>query len=175
MTPSPVSGILWPMARLSAVFLLLPLLGGCFFLQIFEPIMATSVCAWQETGRLRKPIEEIRKATREIVTRQGYTIAEADPEAWRFETEWKVELSPHWRDGHRSKIEVEFLAFPDGGYNVRIRSYREYNDNSKQPMMLDKAVWMGASIHEKHEPLIGEPTIRVRQMLKLKMIGLQND
>ncbi len=161
------------MHRLRACVLLL-LLGGCFWTEALRPLASAS-SDWYEVGPLRKPLEEITRAAHHYLTRSGYVVYGFDPRLRWFETEWDTHLSTHWREGYRTKVEVVFQAVQDGTTLVRIRSYREVNEESKQPMVADKADWVGAAVHDKQAPLIPEPAIRLRQQLKMKFEGLRHE
>jgi uncharacterized lipoprotein len=150
---------------------LLLALGGCFLAETFRPLSASS-SGWYEVGPIRKPLEEIMEAARTYLVRAGYVLGRPDPADRAFETEWDTHLSSHWREGFRTKVEVEFPEQADGSTLVRIRSYREVNNEQVSPMMETKARWVGASTDDKQAPLIPEPAIRLRQQLKVRFFGL---
>lgn len=157
------------MLRAAPAFLLA--LGGCFLAETFRPLSASS-SDWYEVGPIRKPLAEIVEAARTYLVRAGYAVAKPDPGARALETEWDTHLSSHWREGFRTKVEVEFPEQPDGSTLVRIRSYREVNNEQVSPMLENKARWIGASSDDKQAPLIPEPAIRLRQQLKVRFFGL---
>jgi len=111
------------------------------------------------------------RLAREVLGRQGYTLLPATPGALGLESDWDVHLSSHWRDGFRTKIEVYVDSPAPGRSLVRIRDRREFNDDAKNPMNGAAASWTGASLDEKHKRKLGEPAMRVRQLLKLKLEG----
>lgn len=145
---------------------LLPLNAGCFMMQLIQPIMATSAGSWLETEPVRRDAGDLSLLTRDLAIRQGYKVSDFRP-GEGFETEWDAHLSPHWRDGFRTKLEVIFQKRSDGALVVRVRSHREFNENGRQPMLLDKAEWMGATIDEKQSQLINEPAMKLRMSLNL--------
>src|SRR5712675_895843 len=107
------------MRRLPALLCLL--LTGCF---LFRPGSATEkVSNWYEVGTVLKPKEEITRAIREMVTRNGYQIPQFDAAATSLATDWDVHLSTRYHEGYRTMIEAE-LRPPEigGGFNVRVRS-----------------------------------------------------
>ena len=156
-----------------AWMLLLPL-GGCFWTEAFRPLAAAS-SDWYEVGPVRKPLKEVMEAAQFYLLRSGYFIPRWNPADRGFETDWDTNLSSHWREGFRTKVEVKFPEQPDGSTLIRIRSYREFNDDPRFPAMADKAKWLGASTEDKQAPLIPEPAIKLRQHLKVRFFGLAND
>jgi len=160
-------------------WILVPLLGGClwggcFWAEWFRPLAAAS-SDWYPVGPVRKPLEEITRAAQYYLTRAGYVIPAFDPGARRLETGWDTHLSSHWREGFRTKVEVEFQDMEDGSTLIQIRSYREFNEESRYPMIAEKASWIGAATDDKQAPLIPEPAIKLQQHLKLKLVGLGNE
>ena len=53
---------------------------------------------------LKVPMEDILKEIRSILRKDGFEIDRFDVNAGYIETEWKVRLAPHWRDGHRLRL-----------------------------------------------------------------------
>ncbi len=153
---------------------LIPLAGGCFWAETLRPLAPAS-SDWYEVGPVRKPVDEVMKAAHFYLVRSGYVIPAYNPADLWFETSWDTHMSSHWREGFRTKVEVEFEEQANGSTLARIRSYREYNEESKQPMIEEKAKWIGASVEEKQVPLIPEPAIKLQQQLKMKFIGLGNE
>ena len=156
------------------VLILLPALGGCFWAETLRPFAASS-SDWYDVGPVRKPLEEITGAVHYYLLRARYVIPSFDPRARKLETEWDTHLVSHWREGFRTRVEAEFEAQDDGSTLVRIRSYREYNDESKFPMIEEKAKWVGASVEEKHAKLTPEPAIKLQQQLKIRFFGLDHE
>ena len=132
-------------------------------------VVGTSASDWYETPPTTKPPEDIVRYAREILTRQGYRLRPSDPYA--VLTDWDVHLSSHWREGYRTQVEVFVERIQDGRCVARIRSHREVNENALNPMMEKEATWGNGSLDEKHKPKLGEPAIRVRQLLKMKLEG----
>ena len=155
------------------VWLLLPLLGGCF-INRFTPfsLMPDRTSDWYETGSVQKPLPDIAQAVRELVTRQGYEIPAFDAQSGRIETAWDTRMSPEWREGTRTMIQVEIVPAPTGGYTIRVRSTLEINENQAQPMSPTMATWVGAGVSEKHKIHIPEPAMRLQTMLKLRFFGM---
>ncbi len=161
------------MAR-SAWILPALLTSGCFFPDVASSV-AGSASDWYETGPVKRPHEEITRATRDIVSRQGYTVTTFDEREGRLETDWVTNMSSHWREGFRTKIEAEFVRVPGSGTKIRVRSRREVNDESRNPMAAERARWISAAFDEKQKPKIPEPAIRIDQLLKFKFQGMPND
>lgn len=159
------------MRRFAGFLLLLPLLGGCFWAETLRPLAAAS-SDWYEVGPVPKSLEEITEAIRYYLARARYPLPSIAPGAREFETGWDTRLSSHWREGYRTKVEIELPAQADGSTLVRIRSYREYNDEHRFPLSEEKASWVGASIEDKQAPLIPEPAIKLQQQLKVRFFGL---
>ena len=153
----------------SATFLLLAPLGGCWMPSY---VIGSSSSEWYEVPPVSKPPAEVAKMARDLLLRQGFRLMPEVPGETRAETEWDVHLSSHWRDGFRSKVEVAVEKADDGRTRTLVRSFREVNENAKNPSIPEQAIWGNASLDEKHAPKIGEPAIRVHQLLKLKLEGL---
>jgi hypothetical protein len=153
-----------------------PLLAGCY---LFDPLItaaAGSSSEWYSTGAIRKPRPEILATAREILVRESYKVPPFNPQGAWLETEWKVELSSHWREGYRTKVEVELVPADGGRTDARVRSYREFNDNARTPMMIEDASWIAGSLDDKHADKIPEPALRLRYLLRFKLTGMeQND
>ena len=148
-----------PVARL------LPLaLAGCLVPEVF----GTSVSEWHVVGPVRRPPEEVVQITRDTLAR-SYRLLPAEPGQARVETDWEVHLSSHWREGYRTKVEAEFERHDSGGILVKIRSYREINDNARNPTVPEQAKWIAAEVDEKHKDKVSEPAVRLRQLLKFKL------
>jgi len=151
-----------------AAFLLLAAPAGCW-LPAYS--IASNASEWVEIPNVARPPADVVRLAREVLSRQGYRLLPETPGALGLESDWDVHLSSHWRDGFRTKIEVEVEASAGGRALVRIRDRREFNDNAKTPMNPDAASWMGASMDDKHQRRMGEPAMRVRQLLKVKLEG----
>ena len=48
----------------------------------------------------------------------------------------------------------------------------EINDNNRQCMMAEQAEWVAAGISDKQKPHIPEPAIKLHQLVKLRLFGL---
>lgn len=140
------------------------LLGGCLVPEVF----GTSVSEWHIVGPVRRPAEEVVQIARDTVAR-SYRLLPMEPGEPRLETDWDVHMSSHWREGFRTKVEVEFERHDGGGILVRIRSYREINDNARNPVIQEQAKWIAAEVDEKHKDKVSEPALRLRQLLKIKL------
>jgi hypothetical protein len=127
---------------------------------------------WYETPAIRKPRAEITTAVRDLVVRQGYEIQEFDAESGRIASAWDTHLSPIWREGWRSMIDVEVVSADAGGFIVRIRSSMEINDNSYSPAMADRAVWVAAGVSDRMKPRISEHAMKLHATVKLRFFGL---
>jgi uncharacterized lipoprotein len=155
--------------------LLIPLSGGCFFMDVAEPMIGSGAGDWLETGAVLRPRDELLQAAREAAFRQGYRVPETETRPEGFTTDWITSYSSHWREGHRTRLQVEAVPAEPRGINVRIRSFREFNDEARQPMVPEKAQWRGAATDEKQKQKVNEPALRLRQVLKLKYFGIPND
>jgi len=127
---------------------------------------------WYETGTVRKSREDIARTVRELLLRQGYQTAEFDPAQERAETAWDAHYSTRWREGFRTKMEAEILPVASGGFNVRVRSTMEINDNDSSASIPERAKWVGAGVSEKHRDHIPDQAIRVHTLLKNRFFGL---
>jgi len=153
--------------------LVLPLLGGCFVLRTASPMLGTdSVSAWYEVTPVLKTVPEILKSSREAIRKAGFAALppkEDDPN--RIETDWVIELSAHWRQGSRSRIELEVAPIEGArGYTVRVREKREVNDNATSPDDATKADWIPATFDEKQKTRTGENALRIQQLLKFRLL-----
>jgi uncharacterized lipoprotein len=121
-----------------------------------------------------KPAAEVAQTAGEVVQKQHYRISAYGVSDKGFDTEWNVQMSPHWREGNRTKIEVQVVPAEPRGVTVRVRSIREVNDEAHYPMSPEKAKWRGASIDQKQIPKISEPAMRLHQILKNRFFGISN-
>ena len=152
-------------------WMILPFLAGCSGF-IGGSMGAESTSDWYETGQVRKNRDEIIRVVRELLLRQGYLVAELDAAQERIETSWDARYSIRWREGYRTKLEAEILPMVTGGFNVRIRSTMELNNNDSAPGVPERAKWVGAGVSEKHKPHIPDQAIKVHLLLKNKFFGL---
>lgn len=163
------------MKRFTAALLLL-LAAGCSSGPITDfqagGLAANRVSGWYETGQVLKPRNDIARTVRELLTRQGYTVPDFDADSEMISTAWDVNLSPRFREGTRTRIDVEIVPLDRGGFNIRSRSWLEVNNEMQNPSNPDKAVWVGAGISEKHRDHIPEPAMRFHSMLRLRLFGL---
>jgi hypothetical protein len=151
-----------------ATLLLVAPLAGCWMPSY---IVGTSASEWYDLPPVSRPAEDVVRLAREILARQGYRALPGKPGSGYVETDWDTQLSSHWREGYRTKVEVEVEATADGRSVTRVRSHREVNENGRNPLSASDAVWGNGSLDEKHKPKLGEPAIRVRQLLKMKLEG----
>ncbi len=158
------------MIRALAVLLLSQ--AGCSLLYGVEHLGGTSTSDWFRVGPVAKPRAEVVATTRDVMVRQGYVVGPVAPAAARFESNWDVHLSSHWREGTRTKLEAE-IEEAAGGIVVHVRSHTELNNNSKQPLSLEQAEWIGASLDAKWEERMNDPAARFKTMLKLRFFGLE--
>ncbi|MBI3856056.1 MAG: hypothetical protein HY293_10245 [Planctomycetes bacterium] len=154
-------------------WLLLPLLSTSCLSDILGGSMgADRTSNWYETGVVRKPREELARNVKELLLRHGFQTAEFDAANERVETSWDVRLSTLWREGYRTKVEVEILPGDLGGFNVRVRSTMEINDNEKSPAIPERARWVGAGVSDKHKSRIPDTAIKINTLLKNRFFGL---
>lgn len=149
--------------------ILLVLLAGCG--QSIWGLNAERTSEWYETGPVRKSKEDIAHTVRELILRQGYQTPEFDADS-RLETAWETRMAVQWREGYRTKLEAQIVPAEAGGFNVRIRSTMEVNENQSQPAIPERAHWVGAGVSEKHKTRIPEPAIKIHTQLKNRFFGL---
>lgn len=152
--------------------LLLPLLSGCSLNEVMAGVASERQSIWYETGPVRKPREDVARTVREFLLRQGYVAPAFEAGSERIETGWDTHLSTRWREGYRTKLEAEILADAGGGFNVRVRSTMEINDNERHPSIAERAQWVGAGASEKHKARIPEPAIKLHTQLRTRFFGL---
>jgi hypothetical protein len=153
----------------NTALLLLIALAGCG--QSAWGLMAERTSDWYETGPVRKSKDDVARTVRELILRQGYQTPEFDTSD-RLETSWEMRLATRWREGYRTKLEAEIIPAEAGGFNVRIRSTMEINENLSNPAIPERAEWVGAGISEKHKVRIPEPAIKIQTQLKNRFFGL---
>ncbi len=152
----------------TAALLLFASLAGCWMPSY---VIGTSASEWYPVPASPLPVAEVVKTARELLLRQGYRLLPESPGQTRIETEWLVYLSAHWREGYRTKLEIVVEKAEDGRSVASVRAFREVNEDAKNPSMASNAVWGNASLDEKHKPKMGEPALRVQQLLKFKLEG----
>jgi hypothetical protein len=157
-----VAWMVWPLLTLS--------LSSCGL--IGGSLAAERASDWYETGQVKKSREEIVRVLRELILRQGYLTAEFDPEQQRGESSWDTHFSVRWREGFRTKVEAEILPLPSGGFNVRVRSLMELNDNDSTPIAPERAQWVGAGVSDKHKIHIADQALKLHTLLKNRFFGM---
>ena len=157
------------MNRIAWMVLTLLPLCGCGI--IGGSLGAESTSDWYETGQVRKNRDDIVRIIRELLLRQGYLTAEFDAAQVRAETSWDARYSPRWREGYRTKLEAEILPLDSGGFNIRVRSTMEVNDNESSAAIPERAKWVGAGVSEKHKPRIPDQAIKLHMLLKNRLFG----
>lgn len=156
-----------------SAWLLLPLLGACSMSDMLSGAMgADKTSEWYETGTVLKPRADIVASVRQLLLRQGYPTAEFDPGQERVETGWDTHYSTRWREGYRTKVEAEIVPAGSGGFNVRVRSTMEINDNENQAGIPERARWVGAGVSERHKVRIPDAAIKLQTQLKNRFFGL---
>jgi hypothetical protein len=146
-----------------------PLLAGCFMLDVTSPVIGTATSEWYEIAPVSKPVPQVMEVARETVRRGGFTLLPSDGTD-RIFTEWQLQLSPRLREGFRTKLEVEVVKLERGGVKVRVRGFREVNDDAYNPSNPSNAHWINASLDDKQKDRIPEDAIRVHQILKFKLL-----
>jgi hypothetical protein len=136
----------------------------------FVPLLLLVSCAgpgyggpWHSISTRAKSTEEILTICRELLTSDGFGVESADPAAGTMESKWKVQLSPHWYEGRRDKIEIRVAADETTGVRiVQFRAVRQVNEEHQKPQVLERASW-GDSGGDEYVAL------RFDQMLKLRL------
>ena len=151
--------------------LALAFLSGCAADEI-SGVGARRMSSWYDTGQVKKPREDLARTVRELMARQGYNVPDFNEKKGWIESDWDVSLSPRYREGYRTKLQVEIEPLDEGGYNVRIRSWMEINNASINPSDPERAVWIGAGVSDKHKDHIAEPALKLFTTLRLRLFGL---
>jgi hypothetical protein len=155
--------------------LILALLAGCSVVgpnDFAGAAGANRTSPWYETGQTLKPRDEIEKTVKDLIVRCNYQAPDIDRNGYVM-TDWDVRLSPRWREGFRSRLEVEIVPL-DRGFNVRTRSWMEVNNNSVAPSDPNKVEWVGAGVTDRHADRINEAALRFHNMLKFRLFGLND-
>ncbi len=134
---------------------------------------ATRTSPWHVTDEVRTSHEDLARTIRELIVRCGYKLPDSSPADDRYVTDWDVQMSAHWRDSMRSKLEIEILpGGTKGTFVVRSRNWMEINNNMLAPSDPDKAEWVGAGVSDQHKDRINEPGLRFHSLLKFRLFGL---
>jgi hypothetical protein len=155
------------MRTILVALLLVP--GGCFLTQAASPFLQSSATEWIEVGPILKSSDDILAAIRDAFRRTGLKEAPGGGPSG-MTSDWLVELSSKWRDGFRVMVETEILPLEPRGVKIRMREYREVNDNFNNPSRLEDAQWMPASIDERRRGKGGEYALRVMQIVKFRLV-----
>lgn len=140
----------------------LPLMAGCI-------IVGVSKSNWYDVTPVMKPADQVLAACHEAIHKAGYKeIPGEDP--YQMATEWMVLLSSHLREGIRTRVEIQVTVADPRGLTVRVREFREINNNASTPTSEGDAEWIPASLDDKQKPRMGETAIRVQQILKFRLM-----
>jgi hypothetical protein len=156
------------MSRWTLPFLVL--VAGCTVSDLLHGGAWDKTSQWLETGEVRKSRDEIARTVRELLLRQGYTAPDFDGD--RLETPWDVHPSPRFREGYRTKVEVEVVPLGPGAFNVRVRSTMEINNTQGDATLIQREDWIGAGASEKHKTHIADEALKINSTLKLRFFGL---
>ena len=116
---------------------------------------------------LKVPMEDILKEIRAILKKDGFEIDRYDVNAGYIETEWKVRLAPHWRDGNRRRLKA-VARKKERGIVVELTCPKEVNDTSTEPMNLSRASWISVGYDMAYQD-------RIAWLLKLKFTNWRKD
>lgn len=150
----------------------LPLFGGCAIETALSDMGARESSDWYESGKVEKSREDIARTVRDLMTRQGYQAPDFDASSPKIVSAWDTHLSTRFREGIRTMIEAEILPVESGGFNVRIRSTMEVNDNDNQCNIAERAKWIPAGAVDKWKPHIPEPAMRLITMIRYRFFGM---
>lgn len=123
---------------------------------------------WHSTPPLAKPRDAIFRSMEEALQKEGFEAEERDAAAGTIASRWRVILRPHWREGRRERVEMRLEPLESGGWIVRIRTVRELNDNSKDPMAPASASWIEGGGND-------DLSRRIAFMLRMKVNGMGMD
>ncbi len=143
-------------------------------LLLITPLLLGSTCGikesvWIETGPVHRPFETVWKTCLSLLKEtQGYEIEIQSREKGRISTKWKTQMAPMFREGKRTRTELEIVETGGGGYSIRVRCPFEINNNSKNPMSVKNADWVPAGGQE-------DLAIRIKTLLKMKLRGMNLD
>ena len=149
------------------------MLRSCFPSSVFCILL--SACGvtpggWQILPTVSRPVDSVLQDAREVVTREGFSIdSEAPSEGGvRLMTGWKTQLSPHWRQGKRRRVEVFVQEAETGGTVTKVRTYLEINETHKNSTSPELASWSSEGGDE-------ELAIRVIEMLRMRLLRPKMD
>lgn len=120
-----------------------------------------------ETPVLNATLKDVMVELRMLVRRENFSIEEVDLELGWLETEWKVQPSPHWREGRRERFRIEAWQV-EGGVVVSIAVIRNVNDNSSNPGNTGDAIWIPAAKNEALQD-------RIAMLLKMRFTDWSMD
>ncbi len=126
-----------------------------------------SVGKASQTPVLNATLEEVMAELRAIVRRENFSIEEVDLERGWLDTVWKVQPSPHWREGRRERFRIDAWQV-EGGVVVSIAVIRNVNDNSSNPGSTGDAIWIPAAKNEALQD-------RIVMLLKMKFTDWSMD
>lgn len=155
--------------------LALALLAGCSVLgpnDFMGAAGANRTSPWYETDPTLKSRDELEKTVKELIVRCGYKAPEIDKAGYVI-TDWDVRLSPRYREGFRTRLEVEIVSL-DRGYSVHSRSWMEVNNNGVSPSDPNRVEWVGAGVSNLQADRINEAALRFHNMLKFRLFGLND-
>jgi len=122
---------------------------------------------WHPLPRIDKPIEDIIRAARQVVEKEGYPVElEELPEdgGILLRTAWKEQLSPYRNQGKRRRVEIFAIAAETGGgVDVKVRVPLEFNESRKNTTLTGGASWISEGGDD-------DVATRVKEMLRMSLV-----
>lgn len=111
--------------------------------------------------------DQVLKAAREVVEKEGFTIDAEQTRPERIHTEWQNELALEYRKGTRRRVEIS--ANPvDGGTKFTVKVVKEINDTMTFSLDPEKARWISGGRDDAVEHQIALSTRMKLDLLAIK-------
>jgi hypothetical protein len=160
----------------AAAFGLVILGSGCYLLEPPPPETEDrETSPWLELPALRIPHADLARKIREAIFRQEHQIQDLAEKPARILSDWNLHLEPYPKEGCRTRLEAEILPDEPGEFKVRVRAWRQFNDNSVDPMSQAQAKWKKGGLDPIHLKHIDPMGFRFFQSLRVSLLAFSRD